>query len=283
MPQNVSHGAAVRPFPAIEQEPFTRSLRLPRVASALLLHFDAHELHHMYPFVPGYHLRRIRVHAGERDRLVAVDRAARSGCRARSCSSRTGSKPGSTSVTAHAARSARLRAVPPRRVRPRRHRADGVVRVAAVAARSRCRSTAGCDVRGRRAVRREQDAARLRRDGAGGGRLRSRCWPRIAAIRVGSACGRSPLAATRRSARGRASASWPASCRTRSSNASSTSRPAAAPRERACAAMQFVVDRIDSGDRHAARGRASLVPTPWHDVGARAARRSRHPLGRSAS
>ena len=59
MPQGVSHGAAVRPYPAIEQEPFTRSLRLPTWLSALVLHFDAHELHHMYPFVPGYHLRRI--------------------------------------------------------------------------------------------------------------------------------------------------------------------------------------------------------------------------------
>ena len=59
VPQNVSHGESVRPFPAIEQEPFTRSLRLPKMASAFVLHFDAHELHHMYPFVPGYHLRRI--------------------------------------------------------------------------------------------------------------------------------------------------------------------------------------------------------------------------------
>jgi len=59
VPTNVSHGDSVRPFPAIEQESFTRSLRLPRVASAFVLHFDAHELHHMYPFVPGYHLRRI--------------------------------------------------------------------------------------------------------------------------------------------------------------------------------------------------------------------------------
>ncbi len=59
VPSNVSHGEPVAPFPAIEQEPFTRSLRLPRVASAFVLHFDAHELHHMYPFVPGYHLRRI--------------------------------------------------------------------------------------------------------------------------------------------------------------------------------------------------------------------------------
>jgi fatty acid desaturase len=59
VPQHVSHGAAVKPFPAIEQEPFTRSLRLPALASAFVLHFDAHELHHMYPFVPGYYLRRI--------------------------------------------------------------------------------------------------------------------------------------------------------------------------------------------------------------------------------
>ena len=59
VPQNVSHGAAVKPYPAIEQEAFTRSLRLPALASAFVLHFDAHELHHMYPFVPGYYLRRI--------------------------------------------------------------------------------------------------------------------------------------------------------------------------------------------------------------------------------
>ena len=59
VPQNVSHGEIVKPFAAIAQEPFTRSLRLPHLASAFVLHFDAHELHHMYPFVPGYHLRRI--------------------------------------------------------------------------------------------------------------------------------------------------------------------------------------------------------------------------------
>ena len=59
VPQKISHGAGVKPFPAIEQEPFTRSLRLPGAASAFVLHFDAHELHHMYPFVPGYHLHRI--------------------------------------------------------------------------------------------------------------------------------------------------------------------------------------------------------------------------------
>ncbi len=64
VPQNVSRGAAVRPFPAVEQEPFTRSLRLPPVVSRFILHFDAHELHHMYPFVPGYHLDRIRYTPG---------------------------------------------------------------------------------------------------------------------------------------------------------------------------------------------------------------------------
>jgi fatty acid desaturase len=62
VPQHVSHGARVRPYPAPEQEVFTRSLRLPGWASAWLLNFDAHELHHMYPFVPGYRLRAIDYH-----------------------------------------------------------------------------------------------------------------------------------------------------------------------------------------------------------------------------
>jgi fatty acid desaturase len=62
VPQHVSGGAAVRPFPALAQAVFTRSLRLPGAVSRALLHFDAHELHHMYPFVPGYHLRRIAWH-----------------------------------------------------------------------------------------------------------------------------------------------------------------------------------------------------------------------------
>jgi fatty acid desaturase len=59
VPQGISGGQDVRPVPALEQEVFTRSLRLPGWASTLLLNFDAHELHHMYPFVPGYYLRRI--------------------------------------------------------------------------------------------------------------------------------------------------------------------------------------------------------------------------------
>lgn len=56
IPQQLSHGESVRPFPTIEQEVFTRSLVFPAWLSALLLHIDAHELHHMYPFVPGYRL-----------------------------------------------------------------------------------------------------------------------------------------------------------------------------------------------------------------------------------
>jgi fatty acid desaturase len=59
IPTNVSGGGDVAPVPAVDQELFTRSLRLPAWASKLLLNFDAHELHHMYPFVPGRHLRRI--------------------------------------------------------------------------------------------------------------------------------------------------------------------------------------------------------------------------------
>ncbi len=56
IPMHLSGGAAVEPFPTIEQEPFTRSMRLPPWLSRCALHFDAHELHHMYPAVPGYHL-----------------------------------------------------------------------------------------------------------------------------------------------------------------------------------------------------------------------------------
>lgn len=60
IPQRVSSGNKVRPFKAFEQEAFTRSLRLPDwISRFVLFHFDAHELHHMYPFVPGYFLRRI--------------------------------------------------------------------------------------------------------------------------------------------------------------------------------------------------------------------------------
>src|SRR3954447_15165701 len=41
------------------QERYTRSLKLPRWLSVMVMHFDAHEVHHMYPNVPGYRLHRI--------------------------------------------------------------------------------------------------------------------------------------------------------------------------------------------------------------------------------
>ena len=59
VPMNLSHGRNVDPYRAVAQEEFTRSLRLPSWLSRLWLHFDAHELHHMYPFVPGYRLAQI--------------------------------------------------------------------------------------------------------------------------------------------------------------------------------------------------------------------------------
>jgi fatty acid desaturase len=59
VPMGLSQGNDVIPHPAIEQEQFTRSLRFPAWLSPLLLNFDAHELHHMYPFVPGYRLSAI--------------------------------------------------------------------------------------------------------------------------------------------------------------------------------------------------------------------------------
>ena len=59
IPQNLSQGRQVPPFPAFEQAVFTRSLVIPSWLSTMLLHIDAHELHHMYPSVPGYHLRDI--------------------------------------------------------------------------------------------------------------------------------------------------------------------------------------------------------------------------------
>jgi fatty acid desaturase len=59
VPMDVSGGGRVAPYAALDQERFTRSLRLPWMISRAILHFDAHELHHMYPFVPGYRLRDI--------------------------------------------------------------------------------------------------------------------------------------------------------------------------------------------------------------------------------
>ncbi len=60
IPMELSHGEQVVPFAPAEQEFFTRSLRFPKWFSTLvLLNLDAHELHHIYPGVPGYYLNRI--------------------------------------------------------------------------------------------------------------------------------------------------------------------------------------------------------------------------------
>ena len=59
IPMTRSGGQPVPPYPPLDQERFTRSMRLPRVLSRLALHFDAHELHHMFPAVPGYRLEEI--------------------------------------------------------------------------------------------------------------------------------------------------------------------------------------------------------------------------------
>ena len=59
IPMGQANGHDVPPVRAIDQEVFTRSMRLPPALSRLALRFDAHELHHMYPFVPGYRLGEI--------------------------------------------------------------------------------------------------------------------------------------------------------------------------------------------------------------------------------
>ena len=60
MPQELASGADVTAFPAPEQLRFTRSLGFPAwFSKGVLLGFDAHELHHVYPAVPGYRLSEI--------------------------------------------------------------------------------------------------------------------------------------------------------------------------------------------------------------------------------
>jgi fatty acid desaturase len=75
--QQLSGGKPVRLIPPHEQAQFTRSLRLPRTLSALLMHFDLHGLHHMYPRVPGYLLSRIAWHAPNEVAWIPWIRAAK--------------------------------------------------------------------------------------------------------------------------------------------------------------------------------------------------------------
>ena len=60
IPLKLAQGAEVKPIPAPEQAPYTRSLLFaPWLSIGILSGFDAHELHHVYPFVPGPRLREI--------------------------------------------------------------------------------------------------------------------------------------------------------------------------------------------------------------------------------
>ena len=59
MPRHLALGKVVHPFTPSEQEDYTRSIRFPHWFSLFIMHFDAHELHHMFVRVPGYRLRRI--------------------------------------------------------------------------------------------------------------------------------------------------------------------------------------------------------------------------------
>jgi acyl-lipid omega-6 desaturase (Delta-12 desaturase) len=60
IPLKLARGADVKPIPATEQAPYTRSLLFSSWLSiGILTGFDAHELHHVYPFVPGPRLREI--------------------------------------------------------------------------------------------------------------------------------------------------------------------------------------------------------------------------------
>lgn len=58
IPLRLAGDADVVPFTPAAQLPFTRSLRFPGwISTLVLLHFDAHELHHEHPHVPGWRLR----------------------------------------------------------------------------------------------------------------------------------------------------------------------------------------------------------------------------------
>ena len=60
IPQKLSHGEDVSPHAPADQVVFTRSLVFPPLISRyILLNFDAHELHHRYPHIPGYLLDRL--------------------------------------------------------------------------------------------------------------------------------------------------------------------------------------------------------------------------------
>lgn len=62
VPQKLADGAEVRPIPVYEQEKYTRTLFFPKVISKyVLLSFDAHGPHHIWPTIPCYYLPLVKV------------------------------------------------------------------------------------------------------------------------------------------------------------------------------------------------------------------------------
>lgn len=60
IPLKLSQGQEVAPITPPDQDQFTRSLEFPEWISRFwLLNMDAHSLHHMYPYVPGYQLHHL--------------------------------------------------------------------------------------------------------------------------------------------------------------------------------------------------------------------------------
>lgn len=61
VPQNLANGAEVRPIPVYEQDAYTRELHFPKwISDYVLLNFDKHISHHIWPNVPCYHLGKLR-------------------------------------------------------------------------------------------------------------------------------------------------------------------------------------------------------------------------------
>lgn len=61
IPQAIAADRPVAPHPPADQGIYTRSLIFPRwISRLILLNFDAHELHHRHPHLPGYRLGALR-------------------------------------------------------------------------------------------------------------------------------------------------------------------------------------------------------------------------------
>lgn len=62
VPQKIALDENVRPVPVYEQENYSRSLVFPNwVSKFVLLNFDAHGTHHVWPTIPCYFVDRVRV------------------------------------------------------------------------------------------------------------------------------------------------------------------------------------------------------------------------------